>query len=107
MNNNERSHFIFEDDEIVGTFINPSEVHHTKLSKESIKKLFEFEPISVGWWHDFAPGTLGTSDAGAHLEKVIAKAIGAPVRCQLFRENGHDIGLSDDVSEGVMVVTLR
>ena len=107
MSTTERSHFIFEDEEIVGVFINPSEVHHTKFSEEDIKSLFEFEPISLGWWHDFAPGTLGTSDAEVHLEKVISAKVGAPVRCQLFRDNGHDIGLADDVSEGVMVVTLR
>jgi hypothetical protein len=104
---NNTSRFIFEDDQIVGVFINPAEVHYTRILPEDVKLLLEFESISVGWWHDFPPGTLGASDAGEYLEKVISEQIGASVRCKLFRENGHEIGLSDDVSHGIMIISLR
>lgn len=107
MNNAETSRFIFENDETVGVFINPAEVHYTRILPEDVKSLLEFEPISVSWWHDFTPGTLGASDAGECLEKVISEAIGVSVRCELFRENGREIGLSDDVSQGIMIVSLK
>ena len=104
---NNTSHYIFEDSEIVGVFVNPAEVHYTRISAEDVKSLFEFEQINLGWWHDFAPGTLGASEAGEYLERVISEEVGASVRCKLYRENGHEIGLSDDANQGIMIVSLK
>jgi len=104
---NNTSRFIFEDSDIVGVFVNPAEVHHTKIFPEDVKSLLEFEPISVGWWHDFPPGTLGASEAGEFLEKVISEQIGFSVRCKLLRENGREIGLADNVSQGIMIISLK
>jgi hypothetical protein len=99
-----KSHYLFAENEIVGTFVDPSEVHHTELPQNAIETLNKFDSISIGWWHNFEPDTLGTSDAQFHLEERLSATLGFTVRCSMFRNNGKEIGLSDNVNDGIMLI---